>query len=93
MDKLISSYPDHGYVIDRSEARELFNTVDSPNNFEKNLAKHFENPENPLIFDLIKFLKLKEKENVPEQAIPNEGTTDIRLAKISPRPRNPKKKS
>ncbi|EFA4713219.1 SppA protein [Escherichia coli] len=35
--KLIAGYPAHGFVIDRKEARELFNHVESPTDFAANL--------------------------------------------------------
>ncbi|MEQ1967651.1 SppA protein [Xenorhabdus nematophila] len=35
--KLIASYPSHGFVIDRKEARELFNEVESPSGMSEGL--------------------------------------------------------
>jgi hypothetical protein len=36
--KLVAEYPDHGFVIDRKEAKELFNVVREPSNAEMELA-------------------------------------------------------
>jgi len=37
--KLINSYPTHGFVIDRAEARNLFNEVVAPAPYEKKIAE------------------------------------------------------
>jgi uncharacterized protein YerC len=37
--KLINSYPTHGFVIDRAEARNLFNEVVAPAAYEKKIAE------------------------------------------------------
>ncbi len=37
LNKLIASYPAHGFVIDRKEARELFNHVESPTGYASDL--------------------------------------------------------
>ncbi len=39
IDKLISGYPSHSFVIDREEAQELFNIVRNPNELEEKLAE------------------------------------------------------
>lgn len=39
LDDLVSSYPSHGFVIDREEAASIFNTVREPNDAEKSLIK------------------------------------------------------
>ncbi|HDI1195395.1 TPA: SppA protein [Salmonella enterica] len=41
LSKLIAGYPSHGFVIDRKEARTLFNNVDSPNDVEYKIASLF----------------------------------------------------
>ncbi|EMF6669810.1 SppA protein [Serratia marcescens] len=41
LSKLIAGYPSHGFVIDRKEAKSLFNNVDSPNDFELKIATFF----------------------------------------------------
>lgn len=38
LSRLIYNYPTHGFVIDRSEARKIFERVVSPNDFEKILS-------------------------------------------------------
>lgn len=38
--KLVSGYPDHNFVIDRTEAKELFNRVREPSEAENKLANH-----------------------------------------------------
>ena len=37
LSKLIAGYPAHGFVIDRKEARELFNNVESPTGYAESL--------------------------------------------------------
>jgi hypothetical protein len=39
LNKLINSYPTHGFVIDRAEARNFFNKVDAPSDFEKRISE------------------------------------------------------
>ena len=39
--KLITDYPDHGFVIDREEAKELFSNVRNPNEHEQNFVDIF----------------------------------------------------
>ncbi|MCY4672546.1 MAG: SppA protein [Bacteroidetes bacterium] len=41
--KIISEYPSHGYVIDRTEAERLFSSVEEPSNEEVILAKSLGN--------------------------------------------------
>ena len=41
LSKLIAGYPSHGIVIDRKEAKTLFNNVDSPNEDEHKIASLF----------------------------------------------------
>lgn len=42
IDKLVGSYPDHGFVIDFDEARELFNNVRHPDELELAVATLYE---------------------------------------------------
>ncbi|HBC7448621.1 SppA protein [Serratia marcescens] len=39
--KLIASYPSHGFVIDRKEARELFKCVEAPSGITESLYEYF----------------------------------------------------
>jgi len=41
IDKLVSGYPSHNFVIDLEEAKNLFNNVRTPNSNEEELAKCF----------------------------------------------------
>ncbi|HDL7319989.1 TPA: SppA protein [Yersinia enterocolitica] len=41
LSKLIAGYPSHGFVIDRKEAKTLFNNVDSPNDTELKISAFF----------------------------------------------------
>ncbi|MDY4380941.1 SDH family Clp fold serine proteinase [Pectobacterium brasiliense] len=41
LSKLIAGYPSHGFVIDRKEAKTLFNNVDSPDENELKIASLF----------------------------------------------------
>ena len=43
LERLVTGYPDHGFVIDRTECKELFKNIRSPNENEKNLADHLFN--------------------------------------------------
>lgn len=44
LNTLIMNYPTHGFVIDRSEARELFERVDKPNFNEQTLCEFMRDP-------------------------------------------------
>lgn len=57
--KLVSSYPSHGFVIDRKEARELFQTVSSPKDeqtllyqWARNIIENKTWPTEPVVIDL-----------------------------------------
>lgn len=41
LDRLITDYPSHGFVIDRAEARELFNRVEHPTEDMKTLCSYY----------------------------------------------------
>jgi hypothetical protein len=64
LNKLINSYPTHGFVIDRAEARNFFNKVDAPSDFEKRISEiaisvsNFENfSDQAQVVDLIELSK------------------------------------
>src|SRR5262245_43794482 len=42
LQKLVSSYPSHGFVIDRKEARDLFHKVRAPSDDEQMLEIHLQ---------------------------------------------------
>jgi len=72
---LISEYPTHGFVIDRAEARTLFERVAEPNEMEACLAK-FVNDRiwaktrqgKPTVLDFIEFFTSDEPEGTPDDA-------------------------
>lgn len=62
LEKLINNYPTHGFVIDRAEAKELFNNVQRPSEAEAKisewalwLASRRPQQGEPRVFDLIDF--------------------------------------
>jgi len=81
--KLINNYPTHGFVIDRAEARKLFERVDPPSEHEQSLAEWAMrvasgNPyrNQPKVIDLLDFFEdifPKEPPNVGQPAPSTEG--------------------
>ena len=70
LQRLVSDYASHGFVIDRKEAKELFNCVDRPDDVTAQIIKWARSviekrsmPESPIIIDLVKFFEDKESEN------------------------------
>ena len=41
LDKLVSEYPSHGFIIDRQEAKKIFEHVREPSNLEESLPRFF----------------------------------------------------
>jgi hypothetical protein len=73
LEKLVSAYPSHGFVIDREESRSLFKNIEDPCGFAETI--HFwareiitgtEMSSIPLVMDLKSDLE-KAKENIPEE--------------------------
>ncbi|MGX9726331.1 MAG: SDH family Clp fold serine proteinase [Candidatus Electronema sp. VV] len=57
--KLVSSYPSHGFVIDRKEAASLFNNVSAPDNstedvyqWARNIIEEINYPDSPVVCDV-----------------------------------------
>ncbi len=68
--KLVSSYPSHGFVIDRKEAQELFKCVSAPKgeqimlyDWARALIESRKQPADPFVFDLRTILQPKEDAN------------------------------
>lgn len=89
---LVTSYPSHGFVIDRKEARDLFNRVHEPANDECQLGEllcsscpaeqqHSEN--NPMVLNLLKCFSNLQPESDDEQTSQIQGTNDVPLATIN----------
>ncbi|SHJ24207.1 Serine dehydrogenase proteinase [Malonomonas rubra DSM 5091] len=72
--KLVASYPSHGFVIDRKEAGELFNTVSAPDNTTSNIydwargiiESHEYPTADPIVVDVIDLLQSR-AENSPTE--------------------------
>lgn len=80
LENLISSYPSHGFVIDRAEAEALFNNVREPSEGETNLINCLsEKATEPLMkgSEIRGFLsKEKESQNVTSNAPANSSQTE-----------------
>ncbi len=68
--KLISSYPSHGFVIDREEAKELFNNVQAPDEdtkklylWARELIEKLSMPESPIVLDVADEINNGEQDN------------------------------
>jgi hypothetical protein len=66
--KLVSNYPSHSFVIDRKEARELFQSVKSPEKEEvllyqwaRDIIESKAWPDEPIVIDLRLFFTQKEE--------------------------------
>lgn len=77
LSKLIAGYPSHGFVIDRKEAKTLFNNVNSPNDFELRIATFFNEKFPPRSFSNVVFniKQMKELRQIPSDG-PNEPRED-----------------
>lgn len=77
LSKLIAGYPSHGFVIDRKEAKTLFNNVNSPNDFELRIATFFNEKFPPRSFSNVVFNinQMKELRKIPSDG-PNEPRED-----------------
>ena len=72
---MVTGYPDHGFVIDRAESKELFKNVRAPNENEKKLADHLQqiitdniSKKPPFIFNLTDWYhEKKEKGEASEE--------------------------
>lgn len=88
---LINGYPNHGFVIDRSEARLLFNKVDKANEIEEsigNMAMAGWVPENQVnVYNLQQNLKETTNESASTNTADTDGKpdggTDVRVAEKS----------
>jgi hypothetical protein len=70
---LVSSYPSHGFVIDRKEAATLFNNVSAPDEltcviyeWARGILDHYAYPSEPIIIDVLDFLK--NNSNIQQEA-------------------------
>jgi len=93
---LVTSYPSHGFVIDRKEARGLFNRVRASENDECQLGEllysscppeqqHFQDDQDdPMVLNLLKHFSNLQPESDDEQASQIQGTNDVPLATINP---------
>lgn len=77
LSKLIAGYPSHGFVIDRKEAKTLFNNVNSPNDFELRIATFFNEKFPPRSYSNVVFNinQMKELRQIPSDG-PNEPRED-----------------
>lgn len=99
--KLIASYPSHGFVIDRKEARELFKCVERPSGATEALYEYFckkihdgEIPTygKPKVVDVTPAPKDKEDEENAEESAEGDGDTQQDVGKPDSRkPRSGKK--
>jgi hypothetical protein len=60
--QLVTSYPSHGFVIDRKEARDIFISVDSPTDFLRSLCEDFEGKVGRKVNDSPPHVSLESKE-------------------------------
>lgn len=71
LSKIVSSYPSHGFVIDRKEARELFNSVKAPEaeevllyQWSRGIIETEKWPIDPIVIDLrLFFIQTEEEKN------------------------------
>ena len=78
--KLINDYPAHGFVIDRSEARKLFNRVEPPTQFEADLWKFvLSQPMNPgrVTLDILEILSKQTPTEAADEPSPDVGAPSI----------------
>ena len=90
---LVTSYPSHGFVIDRKEARDLFNRVRASENDECQLGELLHtsySPEqqhlqdDPIVLNLLENFIGPQPESDDEQANQIQGTNDVPLATLNP---------
>lgn len=79
LSRLIAGYPSHSFVIDRKEAKTLFNNVESPNEIEYKIASLFIEKFPPRAYSNVvlnitqlKLLRQKPKDTLPQQQIEDE---------------------
>lgn len=97
LSKLIAGYPSHGFVIDRKEAKTLFNNVNSPNDHEVKIASLFIERFPPrsysnvvLNITLMKELRQSPSDDTPDhQEDENAKKSTKRQKKPTPRKRQP----
>lgn len=70
LNQLIASYPSHGFVIDRKEAKELFNNIQSPDSethelylWAREIVKTKAIPDEPIVLNVKEFIKNNRLQN------------------------------
>lgn len=95
--KLVSSYPSHGFVIDRKEARSLFRNVSAPDEatieiyeWVRGIIDNIPYPNAPIIIDVLEKLKDKveniSKEMESENKSSDDGSNETELKKADGEP-------
>jgi len=91
LERLVTGYPDHGFVIDRTEAAELFKNVREPNEKEKSLVTQINSllvdnidEDTPYVCSLSEwYFKMKAEKEVPHEQGNNEKTGDDKAGEHS----------
>ncbi|ECI3890158.1 hypothetical protein AHV09_25775 [Salmonella enterica subsp. enterica] len=83
LSRLIAGYPSHSFVIDRKEAKTLFNNVESPNEIEYKIASLFIEKCPPraysnIVFNItqLKLLRQKHTDTLKQQQVEDENVKD-----------------
>jgi hypothetical protein len=99
LSKLVNSYPSHSFVIDRKEARGLFETVRCPSEVEANIAKLVRTSmwrkgtgfqSTPRVLDLVKVIQSNPNEK-PEK-VGKDATQNSSIGRKQPAAKVPRKR-